>query len=386
MPDTSNSRPTSPVSDRGFTLVELVVAIAVTAVVATSLAAGIVAILKSQAATQQRITESSDQQNLVVWLPADLSSTPPANLETTSSLASGCQGSSPGTSVLRLTWTEAVNGTTTTFRVNYRATVDGTALRLKRYYCTGTSLLGAPFILTVSNALPNLPPGWTVGQPPIAVSSNSGIVRLALTQADSRVVSIDSSQKNPAATLPPTPATVAPTTVAATTTTVAATTTTVAATTTTVAATTTTVGGTTTTVAGTTTTTAAAPTTTTTAAPTTTAAAATTTTAVPCVVGTMALSPGHVQNTANGQGAGLLRQDVVVTITVTGGCQFLQLEYDTGGSNGLRYQAFVLAGASYTVTLKGTSSGGTEVWAKGSRTLNVTNSNVALQAASLTVT
>ncbi len=329
----------------GFTLVELVVSVAVMGIVTTSLSSGVTVVLRTMDTTTRRLNETKDEQNLVTWLPVDVAAAPAANVQTNSALPSGCANSSPGLNILLLGWTEAINGTTTTYVANYRAVPNGTGMRLQRFSCSGTSSLGAPLVRNVSNMLPPLPAGWAPGQPPVAVTVNGTIVRFTLTQADGRVLSVDTSQKNPAATLPAVPTTTVP---APTTTTM-------------VAATTTTVAG-----------------------PATTVAPSTTTsTTVPCVVSSVSASPSSVA--AHTKAPNVLQVDVTVTITMSGACQSLQLQYDTGGSMGLLYQNFATT-APFTVTLRGFKTGGTEIWTAGPHTLYViNNTKTVLNTTTLTV-
>ena len=340
-------------------------------IVITSLASAVLVVLRTMDTTTRRLDETKNEQNLVTWLPVDVAAAPAANLQTNSTLASGCASSSPGLNVLLLSWTEAINGTTTTYVADYRAVPDGTGMRLQRFSCSGTGSLGTASMRNVSNMLPPLPAGWSPGQPPVAVTVNGTIVTFTLTHADGRILRVDTSQKNPAATLPPVPTTGIPT--PTTTTTVASTTTTVAPTTTTVApTTTTTVAGTTTTVAGPTTT----------VAPSTTIAPTTTTT-IPCVVSSVSASPSSVA--AHTKAPNVLQVDVTVTITRSGPCQSLQLQYDTGGSMGLLYQNFTTT-SPYTVTLRGFKTGGTEIWTAGPHKLYVIDNNkTVLNTTTLTV-
>jgi hypothetical protein len=84
-------------------------------------------------------------------------------------------------------------------------------------------------------------------------------------------------------------------------------------------------------------------------------------------------------------GPGLLSNDVVVTITYTGPCLGLTLNYDTGASNGLLIQNFSLS-APYRVTLVGHPKG-TEMWTAGPKTLSVKDATgTVLASRVLTVT
>ncbi len=278
-------------------------------------------VLRNMDTTSARIADAQDAQNLVTWLPVDVSSAPAANVSTDPSLPSGCASVSPGTNILLLSWTETVNSSTTTFVADYRAVPDpgGTGITLQRFTCTGTATLGAAFSLNVSNTLAVLPSGWAPGQAPVAVSVTGIIVTVTLTQKDGHIARVDSAQKNPAATLPP--------------------------------------------------------------VPTATAKPASTTTT--CVVSSATTSPAATSTHSTPPNQ--LQSDVTVTIVWSGPCQLLQLQYDTGGSQGLFYQNFTTT-SPHTVTLRGFKTGGTEIWSSGTHTLYVIDNNkIVLASTTLTV-
>ena len=307
--------------DAGFSLIELLIAVAVTGVLCSAISGGIIVVLRNMDTTSARIADAQDAQNLVTWLPVDVSSAPAANVSTDPSLPSGCASVSPGTNILLLSWTETVNSSTTTFVADYRAVPDpgGTGITLQRFTCTGTATLGAAFSLNVSNTLAVLPSGWAPGQAPVAVSVTGIIVTVTLTQKDGHIARVDSAQKNPAATLPP--------------------------------------------------------------VPTATAKPASTTTT--CVVSSATTSPAATSTHSTPPNQ--LQSDVTVTIVWSGPCQLLQLQYDTGGSQGLFYQNFTTT-SPHTVTLRGFKTGGTEIWSSGTHTLYVIDNNkIVLASTTLTV-
>ena len=308
--------------DAGFSLIELLIAVAVTGVLCSAISGGIIVVLRNMDTTSARIADAQDAQNLVTWLPVDVSSAPAANVSTDPSLPSGCASVSPGTNILLLSWTETVNSSTTTFVADYRAVPDpgGTGITLQRFTCTGTATLGAAFSLNVSNTLAVLPSGWVPGQAPVAVSVTGIIVTVTLTQKDGHIARVDSAQKNPAATLPPVPTARA------------------------------------------------------------TAPNSSTTT---CVVSSATTSPAATST--HSKAPNQLQSDVTVTIVWSGPCQLLQLQYDTGGSQGLFYQNFTTT-SPHTVTLRGFKTGGTEIWSSGTHTLYVIDNNkIVLASTTLTV-
>ncbi|MCU1504861.1 MAG: hypothetical protein JWM12_4215, partial [Ilumatobacteraceae bacterium] len=177
-------------ADSGVTLVELLVTIAITGILMTSLSAGIVAVVRTMGPTAKRLAATQDEQNLVTWLPVDVSSTPVSSLRTAADAASGCAGGAPGVNVLLASWSETVNGTTTSYETSYRAVTEGAGMRLKRFTCKGNGALGTASAMNVSNVLAPLPAGWTAGTAPIVVTVTGVVVQVTLTQDDGRINSV----------------------------------------------------------------------------------------------------------------------------------------------------------------------------------------------------
>ena len=118
----------------GFTLVELMMAIAIIAIVIGPVTMGVIVGLRTSDETASRLAGSNDAQLLSVWLPGDIQSagnqsgdvvaTPTANTE--------CSGIN---NALRLKWRE-IQGSTTTYVAAYAVSANGTGVwRLIRYYC-----------------------------------------------------------------------------------------------------------------------------------------------------------------------------------------------------------------------------------------------------------
>lgn len=120
--------------ESGFTLVELLITIAILGVVIAPLTAALIVALRTTDETSNRLAGSNDAQLLSIWLPGDIQSAgnqsgdivaaPTANTE--------CSGV---TNLLRLRWRET-QSTTTTYVAAYaiRSGPDGT-WRLVRYSC-----------------------------------------------------------------------------------------------------------------------------------------------------------------------------------------------------------------------------------------------------------
>lgn len=362
MPD----RPPRGHRDRGLTLVELLISVVITGIIISSIGGGIVVVMKTADPTAKRLAATTDEQNLVTWLPVDVSSTPSSNVWTDPDFPSGCAGESPGINLLKLKWTETVNGTTTTYRAAYRAVPTAAGIRVQRFVCSGVASMSVATVSNVSGELAPLPLDWTPGEAPVAVVADGATVSFVVTQPDGRRISVEAAHKNPAATLPPGPSSTSSTSSTSTTSTTTTSTTT-----------------TTTTVDPSEPTTTVDPSGTTTTSSTSTSTSSTTTT-VPCVVASMTLSTTTAPT--HSKAPNKLQDDVTVTITTSGPCPQLRLEYETQGSQGLLYQNFPLTSPA-TVTLRGFKTGGAEIWTAGPHTLNVIdNSNVVLATAVLQVT
>jgi prepilin-type N-terminal cleavage/methylation domain-containing protein len=147
--------------DRGMTLPELLISIAVIGLVSSVLVAGISVTLRQHEDTRGRIDVARWEQNLGMWLPDDLRSASDANAEPGSTPCGGssCGGTDmgAGSNVLWLSWNEG--GVTT--RVSYRYQPDGDGFGLFRVACVG----GDCSTLRVLSDLSNPPAGWTPGQP-----------------------------------------------------------------------------------------------------------------------------------------------------------------------------------------------------------------------------
>ncbi len=306
---------TAPTTDRGFTLPELLVVIAVMGMIATAVFSGISVVLRNESSTMARLSQQRNIQGLTTWLPADVASTPPNGLV----IGGGGCGSGSGVNVLGLTWVEVVDGRSTTYRVTYQATNEGDHSRLWRYYCDGSS---AKAVL-VSNELPLIDGGWSPTSPPIQLDydAEQRVLTVTITQINGQVVTLRAAQYNRAEQLPDPPPTYVPpppppTPPPETTTTTLPEESTTTTTLVDDESTTTVVGETTTTVEGETT---EPPT-------TTTEPATTTTTEPPCAVESVVVAPDPVQKKSNDQ----LRDSAVVTVTTSGPCNNLRLRYTPG--------------------------------------------------------
>ncbi len=342
MPDNREKR------SNGFTLVELIIVVALMGMIAVVLSAVIVVIIKTSPAASTRIDDARVLQGLVTWLPQDVDSTPPTGFNVDAEEVTGCNGSSTGKNLLHMTWTEKLGATTTTYVANYRHETQSGKSRLVRITCSGTTSApyGDPTRVVVSSEIKPLGVDWAAGQLPARVTidldglGDVALVRFEIESLTGNILRVDSAPKNPNETLPSTTIPTPPTT---------------------------------------------AVTTTTTTIPASTTTASTTTTTLPCTV--LSLSTNDSNNTVNLKSTdspGLIDKDVVVTVTWSGGCQGLYLDYNSGGSGALLTQNFSVS-SPYQVTLKGHPAG-VELWTLGGHALAVRDGNGGPYGSSITLT
>ncbi|HEY0520198.1 MAG TPA: vWA domain-containing protein [Ilumatobacteraceae bacterium] len=129
-----------------MTLPELLISVVLTGVLIASLTMAITVIYKQADNTTGRTNNARSEQNVNVWMPADLSS---AESVSTDPAATPCTGTCPaganvgGTNALMLTWTGTVPGAggvavITTTKVSYRYVLVGLEYQMIRVECTTT--------------------------------------------------------------------------------------------------------------------------------------------------------------------------------------------------------------------------------------------------------
>ena len=121
--------------DRGFTLPEVLIVVVLVGLMTSALAAAFIVIARTAPAAEARDDDSRTLLGLANYLPLDVSSTPAGSDIQIPGGAMTC-GSSPGTSLLQLQWTDAGTGQTT--QVGYRY-VDNDGWRIVRYQCIGSA-------------------------------------------------------------------------------------------------------------------------------------------------------------------------------------------------------------------------------------------------------
>lgn len=328
--------------DRGFTIVELMIAVVTISIVVSVLASLFTITLRNNPYIVERTDEARILQGVVTFLPQDVDSTPPTGFSTDPDAPSGC-AESPGTSLLHLQWTENVSGVTTTYVANYRHVTSGEVSSIYRVSCRGTGAKPLPntVVASASGAVPPLPNGWQTGDLPAAVEifrenasdplSDVTLVVFEVETLEGVVLRVDSAPKNPAHTLPPTTLDagggISPGT--------------------TIPATTTVVGSTTT------------------AAPATTLPG--------CVVISVSAPASMFNTDPNGNGTspttvGVLRDALTIVATTNGWCSGLEARPLTGAPNGELFRNFTTTdGVVYRVSFPGYLQGSSELWADGLR-------------------
>jgi Tfp pilus assembly protein PilV len=149
-------------ADVGATLTELLIAIVLLGIIMTSLSAAVLVIVKQRANTSGRLTNARSEQNLNIWLPADLAS---AETVDTAADASPCGSSCPATADTRgsnaamLSWTSMQAGATAaqpvTINVSYRYMQVSGAYQLSRVECS--SVAAGPWTCSTTVVLHDMP-------------------------------------------------------------------------------------------------------------------------------------------------------------------------------------------------------------------------------------
>lgn len=213
--------------DRGVTLVELTVVVAILGVITTVVSAGIVVIMRADPVVSRSIAQSHDQQQLLNYLYEDARATDSVDVNTNhasfgytrDAAAPGCPGGTSGPNVLQMTWREAASVQRSSYRLIDQP---GGGSLLQRDHCSGSSIasLGPASTLNVADQLDAVPAAWNNTGPPAHVSVENDVVTVVLAQ-EGRSVRASATLRGDLAVIPvPTSSTPPPTTAVATTTTV----------------------------------------------------------------------------------------------------------------------------------------------------------------------
>ena len=160
-----------------MTLPELLISVVLTGILIASLAMSITVIYRQSDNTEGRVNNARSEQNVNIWMPADLAS---AESVDTTPEAVPCSGNCPpgvdvgGTNALMLTWTGTVPGpggssVPTLTKVSYRYVLVGTEYQMIRVECT--SIDGAAPTCRVNTVLHDL------DAPPVSVQYDVGHTR-----------------------------------------------------------------------------------------------------------------------------------------------------------------------------------------------------------------
>lgn len=206
-----NRGPKTKRADGGFTLIELVVAIAVLGIIMPVITATFVVIVRNSPAVQTRTDDSRSTRGLSTWLPQDVLSTPPTVITNGSSTpgytltarASDC-ASTAGTNVLHMVWQENVGpnaATLTNFVANYRYVIVGATTQIKRYACSGIG--PPPYTNTLVRNATTALDGSSVGAVAVYSGARLAFVDVQVVTASGLQVLIRAASRNPAKVLGP---------------------------------------------------------------------------------------------------------------------------------------------------------------------------------------
>ena len=206
-----NRGPKTKRADGGFTLIELVVAIAVLGIIMPVITATFVVIVRNSPAVQTRTDDSRSTRGLSTWLPQDVLSTPPVVITNGSSTpgytltarASDC-ASTAGTNVLHMVWQENVGpnaATLTNFVANYRYVIVGATTQIKRYACSGIG--PPPYTNTLVRNATTALDGSSVGAVAVYSGARLAFVDVQVVTASGLQVLIRAASRNPAKVLGP---------------------------------------------------------------------------------------------------------------------------------------------------------------------------------------
>ncbi|MEW6154327.1 MAG: prepilin-type N-terminal cleavage/methylation domain-containing protein [Actinomycetota bacterium] len=126
---------------QGFTLIEVVVAVAILGIVMVPLTSAMVVGLRTSDRTASVLVSSADRQLLAVHLTPDIESSS-GPVGTDPATPTGCAGASVGTNVLHLQWREFSSAGTppttavSNYSASWRVVADGSRWHLVRFACT----------------------------------------------------------------------------------------------------------------------------------------------------------------------------------------------------------------------------------------------------------
>ena len=157
----------SSTGDRGMSLVELLISIGLMGILAAVLSSAVIVTLRQQDNSMGRVNVAREEQQVSLWVPADLSSSDTVDISpwVTPCGATVCDGIdlSDGSNVMMLSWSiENGDGSVTTTNISYHfaPSADLTTFELTRVECFSTD--GGPWTcseIVVLHDLPGPPAG-----------------------------------------------------------------------------------------------------------------------------------------------------------------------------------------------------------------------------------
>ena len=121
--------------DGGFTLIEILIVVAMIGFLTATLASVFTVIVRTTPDADARVTDARSLKGLVTWIPQDMDAAPPTGFDDSHS-AWGCAGAAPADShnVIAMSWTE-VGDVTSSFHASYRYEFRNGEWVIARYSC-----------------------------------------------------------------------------------------------------------------------------------------------------------------------------------------------------------------------------------------------------------
>lgn len=202
--------------DSGITLVEVLISVALMAMLATVVSGALIVTLRTSPAVADRADAAVNVQGLVTWLPQDVDSAEPGSFDTNQATTSGCAGVDPGFNLFKVTWSETITSTVD-YAASYRYVAEAGGGGIFRVYCTVGQ---APSVVKLTGRIPP----WVAGSEPVKIILDDLVApfdgevdsaKFLVKPLVGKTIVIDATSKNPNETLtttttPTTPTTTAP--------------------------------------------------------------------------------------------------------------------------------------------------------------------------------